>query len=1161
MFFSVSNAISNTTVRTQFIATESCTVVIPASPNQGVTLNGVTSSDTSFQLIQGDEISLDYLAPPEGEVVLYEWSYNGNTCFFAITSRNNQTNRTIRNSFNDSAWWEFSNPSSDITYQGVNFDGILNYSIEVDELADLPLPNGREDIVAFLEPPRNRIVFFYNVDGQTNGLLSIPNNFHTLDLPSRPRSMARLLNNSNQRYEIYVLCEDGFIYRIDHQFQITQSTVSHPNTAWVIISDDLNLWIAGDQYLVRMSDMDTVSQIIPSSEFITAGAALGPLVMFSAKGGKTLRVSGNQISIGHSGSWKGIPVAANDRIWFPDPTNNRVMGYSSRTASIASFQTIGSISSLPWASGSNGQDLVISYLDETSVGFLPDGSSFAVPRNLSEQTMFIGCSDNWIVGSSYLADLRFTNVNSPQISGPAFGYREATGIADIGSGDFQVSSENEFTPVRIAPNTQAVIDGQIFNESSTVINTTIPDGSYIGISVRSNLEKKSSVVVIGTQAFDYVVRGVETTSKTSNIDPGVQIVSPVSSFSFTVPTIVSNAPISVSYGTLQINGQTHNGTSRVNGGDAVVVTLRLRENLPNRSTILSLADAQFALLANGRPEVELSVVDGVAIGSTEVTSQVTITETGTYHIPRYSRHVSIIRNGFTLFPSSNPGPITLIQNDVVSINHVKASQILSDVRRTYIIGPNSNFYVESSSFVDDEPNTVDFGIIALLQGIPDFPALAPNLVTISGLSPLVSVRIFSDDPNISFSVNDGEFETRPEVRNGDTVRAQYIVRNLFESKSVFTERSDGSSFLLGSIGIESPTNTILVQYEQSRSPISQWIRYLLSDFSYQNNAVFNSVLNILPTESPTGLLVSFDQMKSDAPLADFAGFDQMSTPAPLSNSFTSYSILESLEMLDDFEVYDPSSHSDRTMLDRFESFEDEELLEFQGESSHQSLIQLSAYDPIVENLSAYQLNSHTREWESLPHEIHRYFLPTFEFTSEVVSKFFSPTWYRLNENQKYLFSPNWENLPPNRPIEEFVIVFTALKDVFSILFVDTLYQYNIGPKLLDITPISTIGNPIGISEFPIRSGFTEGQSLKDISIQGHVASDRLWDTTLPLLTGGFVDEITASLAGQFAASDFSFETYQQPEGSWSFIVNKESSLVCEARPTTLRAVAWLLGGG
>ena len=1148
MFFSVSNAVSDSIVRTQFTATESCIIVIPARPNQGVAVNGIPTLDTSIQLELGDEITLDLTSPAEGAIDFYEWSYNNNPCFFAVTSRNNQRNRTIRPSVDDRAWWEFENPSEEIKYQGVNSDGILNYSIEIDDEARLPLPPGREDIVAFLEPSSNRIVFFYNIDGQTDGLLSVPNNFHTLELPSSPRSMARILNNANRRYDIYVLCEDGFIYRIDHQFQITQSSISHPDTAWVLVSDDINLWVAGDQYLVRLVDMNTLGQTIPTSEFITAGAATGPLVMFSAKGGKTLRVSGDQITIAHTGGWKGIPAVSNDRIWFPDPTQNRVIGYNARTAVVTSFQSVGAVSSLPWATGSNGEDLVISYLDETSIGFLPDGAPFASGRSLIEQVMFIGCSDNWIIGSTYLADLRFTNVNSPEVSGPQFGYREGPNASDVGSGDFIVSSENEFTPVRLASNIRAVIDGQFYPLGSAGATINIPDGGYLGISLRSDISQKSTAIVIGTQAFDYIVKGVESLSKTPIINPGVQPLGLVSGFTFEIPTMVMDAPISVSSGTITVNGQPHDGISRVNAGDEVVITLRLRTDSVNRSTILSLADSQFALIANGRVETELALEQNVSIGSTEIVSEVTVPVSGSYNVPLYSRDVRVSINGTELFPSNNSSPISLTQGDTISINHVRSSQILNDFRRTYIIGPEFNYYVESSSFVDDEPDVVDFGIIPLLNGFPRLLSIAPNTVTISGLSVGFPVRIFSDDPNVTFSVNGGEFEASPEVRNGDTVQAQYLVRNLFDSKSVFSERSGGEQFLLGTIGIESPDQTHFLSFNKVDSDPSVWDRFSYADSAYQSESLFGSTVSYQATDAPLGEVVSFDQMTTDAPSGDFQ-----------------ISGTESIAILPDnrFEFYRYSSDPlGREVLDRFENVQLDKDFYYQGQVSYQSSIDQLPYDPRNEWEGDQSGSSFERVWGMDQHETHQLFDPNFEFTSEIAPKMFLPNWSWLNENSRHTFSPTWYYLSgERRDIVDFVVFFEAFKDVFSVSFVDTVYQSGINSNYIGIVLEPTFVSASEYSDVETDSEFYRDGIKESVPLVGEFIPERLWDTNLPLLTGGFLDQISAESAAQFVAGSLTFETYQQPEGSWSFIVNRETSLFCPVQPTSLRAVAWLLGGG
>ena len=1163
MFSSVSNAVPNTPVSTRFTAEESCFITIPANPNNGVTVNGEPTLDTTIQLEPDDEIILNLTSPSEGEVVFYTWAYNGNPSYFAITSRSNQVNRTVRSSRNDLAWWEFPNPSPEVTYQGVNSDGILTYSIEIDDQVRLPLPEGREDILVFLEPSNNRVVFFYNIDGETDGLLSIPNNFHTLEMPSKPRSIARLLNNSTLHYDLYVLCEDGFIYRINDQFQITQSTVSHPSAAWVIVSDDLNLWVAGDQYLVRMSDMNTISQTIPTTEFITAGAASGPLVMFSAKGGRAIRVSGSQITPGHVGSWKGIPGVSNDRIWFPDPTNNRVIGYSARTAAVNSFQTIGSVASLPWAVGSNGDDLVISYLDETRVGFLPRGISFASERTLLEDVMFIGCSENWIIGSTYLSDVRFTNVSTPVISGPEFGYREGPQACDVGSGDFQVSSENDQVTLRIAPNTRVVADGQILPTSSSVSNFTFDDGTFLGVSLLSDESPKSTVVVLATQAFDYVVRGVENNETTSIINPGVLPVSEISSFVFDIPSMVFNAPIAVGAGTLLVNGSRHDGVTRVSEGDTIEVILRLRTTAPNRSTILSLADSQFALIANGRPEVELALETEVPISSTEVVSNVTITQAGSYHIPFYTQNVSIVRNGNTLFPPPSTSPISLNAGDELIINHVKSSAILDDFRRTYIIGPTTNFYVESGSFVDDEPDLVDFGIIPLLSGFPRLPALAPNIVTISGLTNGFSTEIFSDDPNVSFSVNGEDFEQRPLVQNGDLVEAQYIVRNLFDVKEVFTERSSGYPFRIGTIGIESPTEAIFLPYSKIFAADIQWdIFESGSSAHYQNDPIFSSFETVLFSDSPTSMFVNFDQMETDSPTGLFVNFDQMETDSP-TGLFVNFDQMETDSPVGDFlirgseptvilpeENFDFFTFSSDTLskdiLEDFVRIHLDRDSSFDNESEFESSIVLNSFEQTQRWIKSHGDLLFEKEWEEQKRENFRYFDPNFLFLGEVIEKTFDPDWQFLTVD-----------------IGDFAVRvnFEAFKDIFSILLVEKEYAIEKRAHFLLFDRESFVPNKSSFSSILMETIFVHDDQLLLSDSNGIIDSEKLWDTNLPLLTGGFPDEPSAFAAGQFNAGSLDFETYIQPEGSWSFIVNRETPLVCEAQPTSLRAVAWLLGGG
>ena len=88
---------------------------------------------------------------------------------------------------------------------------------------------------------------------------------------------------------------------------------------------------------------------------------------------------------------------------------------------------------------------------------------------------------------------------------------------------------------------------------------------------------------------------------------------------------------------------------------------------------------------------------------------------------------------------------------------------------------------------------------------------------------------------------------------------------------------------------------------------------------------------------------------------------------------------------------------------------------------------------------------------------------------------------------------------------------------------------------------------------------TPSASAEAAAPSGWYAAEVAVDNPNPI--GGFSTEAEANTVGQRLAGTLTYNTYRQPEGTFSYVIARETNLVCNIKPSSMMAKAWLLGGG
>ena len=1178
MFTSISSATPNTTVTSSFTADEACKVDVGAS--YVVRVNGTAVTTRPINLKANDAIQIDVLAPGSEQHTFVRWTYNDNECFFAVVSGKDTDKPTLNFLTRNNSWYDFpvtaghvmsmkTSLTSDPTI--VAFNGTTS-GFQGTELAVLMRPGSNQ-------------VFFYREDGAQ---------VYRLDLPSKPLSHAVMWNGNQQRWESNILCADGIIYNYNYSHGVTKSNRTYPN-AHCIFSDGASLFVGGDQFLYAMADINNIGRTYTTTEDITYGVSSAGFTQVVTKSGKILQVGPTALTQNYSATKVGQPAVWQGNFAFPIPDEYKVRITKPDGTFVTDLMT-GNL--LPYSCAADKVKLAVSYADQPTIGVWNKLNASAVPWSFPYNVTSAVPLNGAVFADHYLREFTLTIPSNPPISGVNFNQWFAPQDVDTGSGEFVVTTPAATVPVAAPSNTSLLVNGKA-NQS------TMAGGDKIALMVRSQLGRKSTVARIGNFAFDFKVRGFDTTEKTCTfIDLPNKLIYGQLSYDFTVPAQVSNAPIAISHGNLKLNNKPYNGTAPVSTGDVINITVNMAAGATRFYGVLSIADSQFAYTMNTAGTQIVDTQRYQPYRNLTTVSSVTVADTGIYDFPNYTNgHVS--KDGVIL-----TFPTTLTANDVVEITHTQVSNWWLDERRTVLMGPNTNYVVQSISIVSDMPEDIDFG--AIHDGIPDFDFTADKPGVISGLGKDYSITIYGT--KMQFSVNGGPLTERPMVKNGDSIVVTHNVINLFDDQYVKTTLYDGRTYEFGKITVDPAKG---VNWAQN-FPFSNSKNVLAT----QDNG------HLLLTTSPTALAVKSASRAPQAPIAKFStgsvqggkasvsvwggsnataktpsaksqwGGSNATAKTPASTSQWGGSNAtaktpsatpswekavpgaktktSTLTVLGDRPSYAKTKTSTLTVLDSRPTY----LFYDIKESFLQSFGYLVSYLKV------------SAMWLPMSDAGSIRVQPSYQYQGRVDERRFAGGWNMFGRATYAIGDTYWYhqatlmpgNFPPAFKYDSQEVEFVPLKPilygyttwnheeaiklepVFVGLQVTKRYEnlpvYDAGktPRIYQNIPFNDpSAKPFAARNEPMRA---QPAAASAEGSTGWHAVDLQWNNIEPVKMGGYGTMVEATAAATDAAgTKFEYTTYQQPEGSFSYVLKRETTLVCEIKKSSMTARAWLMGGG
>jgi hypothetical protein len=485
-------------------------------------------------------------------------------------------------------------------------------------------------------------------------------------------------------------------------------------------------------------------------------------VIFTTKTGKLYLVlkSDKSISLLYSSTMLGNLEYSAGFVYVGDPSEWKVLKIDVSNLSISSINS----SVLP-AYVSVGTDLKIyvTALDDFNVYVINDStSSLDVVLTLAEKVCFATYQSGTLVVSHYLKDFVYSYTPSNSVTGIVLSDR--TGVPSmIGTSKSTVGCVQQlaiYTIDGVRTLVNGVIGSAVNNGDSLEISydcTNKPIGSY------------NVPVIIGNQCYDFVVNVVPVTQKMSDIALSVMNkgLTGISSWSFSVPTGITNGVMSASRGTIKINGSLLTSSSRVNSGDTITIDV-LNYSLLTDAPILTIEDSQFALPINNNSLTTIQAVNttGCSINSqiTELYKVPTGFPVGTYKIPEY-QNIVVTKNGSVV-----TGSVTLAVGDSLSVTTPKTSQNWYDTREYYLLGPVTLVFSNRTE-ADLIPDTLVFD--STQWPFPSFTYLT-NTLTISGITPGLFAMISVDNPFTSLIINGHNVGSITTVTNGDSIQLQFV---------------------------------------------------------------------------------------------------------------------------------------------------------------------------------------------------------------------------------------------------------------------------------------------------------------------------------------------------------------------------------------------------
>jgi len=1179
MFPSISLATPNTTVTSSFTADETCTVGV--GDGYVTRVNGQATTSRSIDLVANDTIELDVTAPASSQTIFIPWSYNGNDCQFAVVSAETSTRHSLSIHYKNLYWPDFPVTVSHLgTWKNATTSAALNFS------ASAYYTTQTSNLGVVIDPKDETVIFVRASDGK---------DVVRLRPAAKPIGYAPLWNGSTGFWQPYILCDNGRVYKYD-MTSITQIFI----TPGVIIdgarslwSDGSSLFVGGDGFVKRLSDVNTIEATYSVPDRVVGGATVANTTMFITNTGLLYGIIDGTVTQIHSASMMGYPAAFQNCIVVPVPEEYALKVYDATGTFVKDIPTG---DDLPMAVSADGNaTLAVSYADSLMAQTLTslDDPEFTT-WNFTYKVSFATPVDDALLADHYLREFTITVPPNPMVSGINFPSWVAPINVDTGTGEQIADTDVDGLPVAAASNSQLLINGET--------GSTLIPGGRVQMIMRSSEGRKSTACSLGNYAFDFVTKGVTTESFSTYINIPNKLKSSQLVYNLIVPDKVVAAPIALSHGTLKVNGVVYGGSTPVNAGDSLNITLNVPDDALTYYSMLSIADSQFALIVNNATNRVMDIQRYQDYSSLNTVSTITLDETGTYDFPNYS-DAKVLKGGEQL-----TFPTTLMTGDEVEIHHVRTSSWWIDERDTIIIGPNTNFVVESFSTVDDQPVNVDFGTVHM--GIPDFDSVADGSPTISGLSDGYSIIIYSED--MTFSVNGAPPVAKASVKNGDVVVATYTVQNLWEERFVKTNLWDGTVYEFGSLNIDPPLGVNEEQSHEIYYEPTRWALYFTNQSIGTENSgpqyitdgiggsvgsepAFDSDATQLKTPLPEPAISRFaTQLKTPLPLAKQDHFaTQLKTPLPRPSLVhmaeqiktpLPKGLVESTPTLSKWNSWLPAVQANETYLSwprwpgsvtKRASYEEWDFVSDFGESHITPAVDM------LENFESsfgHYIVFHTFDgyWEPFksisPNQVQIFYVYDAKSTYHKANM----PWQMIGKATYGFAHNNWLNatsqtIVPVSQVFEYEFDERKLVQDHPVKYGFLSWNHD---EYVTIDPVFDkaekifFGELVGFND-PSAKPFT-GQNDPQIlpsraasveSASGWHVADLEWNTNLPLETGGFANADDALAAGTSIAGNLEVETYKQPEGTFSYVIKRETTLVCEIQPSGLIAGAWLIGGG
>lgn len=1124
MFTSISKALPSTNVTTQFTADAAGSLAIDASIK--ITVNGTTITARPVPFNAGDVVAATTVSSGSFLGYLFiPYSINGAASTFAVVTKSSDY-PLLYDQYRNKYWNDFQETSHNVSFLNTasSTENTLTWGSASVALTD--------DAAGVLDPTTNS-VYFISASGQV---------LQNIKLNSKPLSATLKVDSATGLYDFYVLTADGYITKIAKNGSLQRSTVSYPG-AFALFADDSGMWLAGNGVVWQGFDMNSAAAINGLTQNFGYGVALNGVAYLSTRDGKFYRLTAaGNLKLLYTATYVGCPVVYGNNVVLPVPEEYALVTFDNSGAIIAHTDTA---PYLPIYAATDGSQLVVSSANTTDVLVIAAGAQRQIVRSNSNVTFAIPIGANFVL-SHYLADQVSTYIQQLGLTAPTL--QAMTGpVSEIGTPPQVLTISGSNVVYAYAP------PGVTLRVAGATPNA-VKNGDALSVSFTPTAAGVySQAIVLGDTAVDYSVTAVATTEHA--VDLSIDVVSGVNPcvFQFTLAGL-SSAPISLSYGSLKLNGSAYDGHTSVKAGD--VITATFAADVP--CAMLTIADTQFALPQGGPKKTVADTHLDVVLGDQTSVSSVTIATAGSYYLPSYSNAIAQV-NGKLVTTQ----PMALKVGDVLSVLLERASNNWYDTRDTFVLGP-VNYAFRTRTEPNTIPSFLDFG--TLYDPFPSYSYNSDPLV-IAGMTPGIT-SVLTPDNNTLLSVNGGAFQSTATVTNGDSLVAQVTIANFFTSDTHVTasRKSTGVQTvgqwhiipvqLAGAYHVpESIDTEVAVSWTENKPHVEHGAsgNYAWAKYSPRTAAPADTSLasRYMPrTYAPTD--------KAPAQFESRSALRFMSAP--------------------DASKYAPRTHAERVASTAaFESVfahvEDAVLLAAQGSYAvryvdtswkRNALAPYLLVDQVFVYMHPLYYNyAYTPAVEQTNY--HQADLVTLDAEQYQQHEFYVDRAWLFESSYGYLIALNLPVPEPHLPQTYATFshdVEWSQSSAIKVLRVWQAVHETVGPMYpVDVAFFNLTATSSG-AKASTEAAFAPSFNEHKFALMADAYSGVDWVQQPSMLYGAFADDTSAALDGAMRFKDYQIVPYmQQPENMHSYRVVFDYALHCAIPQTGLYPVAWLLGGG